>query len=181
MPKRYSEEQKQQAIQRLIANGGDVARTALETGLAESTLRLWRREYNVPLPLLMLRRQQQQQQNASSNDSMLSSVSALVPELADLQQRMLQEAYHLVESIEEAIDDAPLAQRVAALAQLIDRIIKLAAQLPSEEEDDDSDDKPFEIDYDVEEGDDEEDKENQEETERASTEAASQSEENPPQ
>ena len=51
-----------------------------------------------------------------------------------LHDQLLPIARILADRITEAIDDAPLNQRVAALAQLIDRIAKLAALLPKPEE-----------------------------------------------
>jgi hypothetical protein len=53
--------------------------------------------------------------------------------LRDLKSQMLTIAKILADSVVQAIDEAPLGQRVAALTQLTDRIMKLAAQLPGEE------------------------------------------------
>jgi hypothetical protein len=47
---------------------------------------------------------------------------------------MITIAKTLADSVIQAIEDAPLGQRVAALTQLTDRIMKLAAQLPGESE-----------------------------------------------
>jgi len=56
-------------------------------------------------------------------------------------------------SIEEAIDEAPLIQRAAALSQFIDRVIKISGQLPPDpqdyliEDDDDGDEPDAETEY----------------------------------
>lgn len=50
--------------------------------------------------------------------------------LLRLYTHLLDDALRLAESLEDVIDDAPLNQRVHALSQLIDKIIKLAAVLP---------------------------------------------------
>jgi transposase-like protein len=122
MSRRYSPEEKDHAIQRLIANRSDVALTHSETGIPVRTLENWRRAHQLPrfgaLP---------PPPPIAADD---------LEALRDLQQEMLREAYNLVHSIEEAIDEAPLNQRVAALAQLIDRIMKLSVQLPRADDDD---------------------------------------------
>lgn len=52
--------------------------------------------------------------------------------LRDLKAQMMSIARTLADTIPDAIAEAPLGQRVSALAQLTDRIIKLAAQLPDD-------------------------------------------------
>lgn len=140
MPRHYTEDEKQLVLQRLAANNGSVTRTAKETGISRRAIYTWR-------------------ENAQSAQTSVSHLLHLPPavhndfdsprpegegwgvrvtstEVSDslrhLQNQMLTDAHVLAQSIQSAIDDAPLSQRVAALAQLIDRIIKLAAQLPGE-------------------------------------------------
>ena len=43
MPKSFPLEQKEAALELLAANRGDMLLTSLQTGIAESTLRYWRR------------------------------------------------------------------------------------------------------------------------------------------
>ena len=98
-----------------------------------------------------------------------------------LHDKLLPIADTLANRIIEAIDDAPLNQRVTALSQLIDRITKLAALLPEpDDEDEDDDGKPFKIAFDVIPKEDSDDENEEEETEAnaLSTQPASQSEEN---
>jgi hypothetical protein len=137
MPRHYTDDEKQLVLERLVANNGNVTRTAKETGISRRAIYTWR-------------------ENAQSAQSTVSHLLHLPPvvqngfdsprpegeglgvraeiavSLRDLQTQMLTDAHVLAQSIQSAIADAPLGQRVAALAQLIDRIIKLAAQLPGE-------------------------------------------------
>ena len=126
MSRRYTQEEREQVIQLLIANDGDVALTALQSGIPERTLTRWKRSLVWPSNLAQPQPPPQPQMTIASDD---------IEALRNLQQEMLHEAYNLVHSIEEAIEDAPLNQRVAALAQLIDRIIKLSVQLPHPDDD----------------------------------------------
>ncbi len=124
MSRRYTSEDKERILHLLIANNGDIDITCQQTGVPPRTLYRWQKTANIlPLPLSPL-----PPPTRIADDDITA--------LRDLQQQMLREAYHLVHSIEEAIDEAPLSQRVAALAQLIDRIIKLSAQLPRTNNDD---------------------------------------------
>jgi transposase-like protein len=132
MSRRYTSEEKDHAIQQLIANHGDVTLTSLETGIAERTLTRWKRSMVLPPRGAFPSRPQPQPPPQPQNPIAADDLEAL----RDLQQEMLREAYNLVHSIEEAIDEAPLNQRVAALAQLIDRIMKLSVQLPRADDDD---------------------------------------------
>lgn len=52
----------------------------------------------------------------------------------NLKDEMLRLTVILTHSIEEAIAEASLGQRITALVQLTDRIVKLAAQLPEEDD-----------------------------------------------
>lgn len=60
------------------------------------------------------------------------SPQARLEELALVQ--LLDEATQLADSLGEAIDDAPLGQRATALNQLLDKILRILAQLPRQEE-----------------------------------------------
>ena len=127
MSRHYSQDDKDRALELLIANRGDVAITSVQTGIAERTLYRWQKASGIlpsplpPLPPI---------EGYTSNNSMSAD---RVTALRDIQQEMLAEAKTLVHSLNEAIADAPLNQRVAALAQLIDRIMKLDLELPSDD------------------------------------------------
>ena len=186
MPRHYTDEEKRLVLDRLIANHGDVARTANETGVSDRAIYAWRKEpqfAHLISPLLPHLPHVSQNDSSSSprpeGEGQWVRVSDLPPETTEafqiLHDKLLTIINTLSNRIEEAIDEAPLNQRVTALSQLIDRIAKLAAFLP-EEEDDDPDGKPFEIDYDVKVKDDEND-ETEEETNSSSARSASESEE----
>jgi transposase-like protein len=153
MPSRYDDSQKQAAIDQLRANRGDVARTATETGVNERTLFQWRREAGIGAPTKTPPLQPSRLRETAKERGAGGEVppppsppqnvvpladAALVTELRTLLTQMLQAADQLVKSINEAIAPAPLNQRVVSLAQLTDRIIKLATELPQ---------PPEEIDY----------------------------------
>ena len=147
MPRHYTDEEKRLVLDRLIANQGDVARTAAETGVSDRAIYSWRKEpqfAHLISPLLPLSPHVSHNETPDSLPSPVTTgeglglgVSSLPTEITDrltaLRQEMLDAADTLSRSIVPAIEDAPLNQRVAALAQLIDRIIKLATQLPNEE------------------------------------------------
>jgi transposase-like protein len=139
MPRPFSPEFKEQALLQLEINDGNLARTAAELGISDRSLLRWR----------------QQSPTTTTTTTTTLGTQPEIPEndlqaLMSLKARLIQAADYISVSIIPAVEDAPLGQRVSALAQLIDRIIKLAAQLPVEEEE-------MELSDDVEEVDDEED------------------------
>ena len=118
MSKRYSQEEKDQALQRLVANAGDVPLTSAQTGIPLRTLHAWRRAH---LSSEQHVAPQQQQVNLAPSDD---------EALRLLRQQLVNEALTFITSLEEVMDEASLNQRVSALGQLIDRIVKLAVLLP---------------------------------------------------
>lgn len=145
MPRHYTDDEKRLVLDRLIANHGDVIRTANETGVSDRAIYSWRKEpqfAHLISPLLPLSPHVSHNEPSSSplpeGEGSGVGVSALPPETTEafqtLHDQMLTLANTLSHRIEEAIDEAPLNQRVAALAQLIDRIAKLASLLPKQEE-----------------------------------------------
>ncbi len=189
MPRHYTDEEKHLVLDRLIANHGDVDLTVLQTGIPERTVARWKQlaqRNGTLMPMSM-----PPPMPPSTSDLLPSPVTmgeglglgVLPPETTEafqeLHDQLLPIAKILANRIIEAIDDAPLNQRMTALSQLIDRIAKLAALLP-EYEDDDPDDKPFEIDYDVKPKEDvDEEKEEEIETISPSAESPSQPDQNP--
>jgi transposase-like protein len=130
MPYRYyTDEQKQDALDVLEANGGNLAIASALTGIAVSTLSNWRRKYRPNLPLASARAVDTA---PATFDLSEDDVQALM----NLKHVLLQKAGLLAESIEPAISEAPLPQRIAGLTQLIDRIMKMSAQLPGDDADD---------------------------------------------
>jgi len=174
MSRHYTDEEKRLILDRLIANHGDVARTADEFHVTTTTIYRWMKAANVEENRqLQLQQLQQMQHFQLSNSPSLYTERGQggevpLPEettaaFQTLHDKLLAIANTLSNRIEEAIDEAPLNQRMTALSQLIDRIAKLAALLPDDEDDDEEDDgKPFEIDYDVEPKEDDDDQQEEE-------------------
>ncbi len=106
MSRRYTDDQRQQALRVLAACGGDVRQASARTGIPARTLRTWAQRARAAAP-------------ADPEDAMLN-----------LRQHLVENVLRLADSLEAKIDDAPLNQHAAALAQLIDRLIKLAEKLP---------------------------------------------------
>lgn len=134
MAKHYTPEQKLFALERIIANWGSVTRTAEELNISKTTLYRWRQREesgktprfgNFPfLPNLP----------SHTTDSALFPIFSKDDDLAtlvSLKMRMIDLVDYIMaaDKIKQAVDEAPLSQRVVALVQLTDRIIKLAAQL----------------------------------------------------
>ncbi len=126
----YSEDEKQQALDVLEAVGGDLTRARLQTGIQNRTLLRWQQKYR---PTLTVSKSKMPTPTSQAPSPVVLSADDEAA-LRNLQRGMMEEANRLVQSIAPAIHDAPLAQRVIALARLIDRIIKLSAQLAAEEE-----------------------------------------------
>jgi len=142
MPQPFSPQKKAHALQRLDANFGNIARTAAETGISERTLLRWRQHLIPPTP-------PPPTQPITPPAIPSDDLQALI----NLKVRLLQAADFISLNIIPAVEIAPLNQRVAALAQLIDRIIKLAAELPE------ADDQSWKEDFAGEEPDEEEQEE----------------------
>jgi hypothetical protein len=109
MSKRYTDDERAQALERLDANRGDFHLTSAETGISVGTLRQWKRR---------------------SHKNAEQIVEESLKYLKYLQEQLIDNAVKLAESLEAATVDAPLNHRAAALGQLIDRIIKLAERIP---------------------------------------------------
>jgi hypothetical protein len=139
MPRHYTPQDRQFVLDRVTTNRGDVNRTADEFGINARTIYKWRKKANIAqLPLTNL------PPIAPIEDSKSLSVhgegfreglpSDDLQALLDLKAEMVRAAKYIAVNIIAAVEAAPLGQRVTALAQLIDRISKLAAQLPATEE-----------------------------------------------
>ena len=106
MAKRYTDDERAQALERLEANRGDFHLTSAELGISVRALRQWKRLYQK------------------------TTEQVVEDSLKYLQEQLIDNAVKLAESLEAATVDAPLNHRAAALGQLIDRIIKLAERIP---------------------------------------------------
>jgi hypothetical protein len=147
MSRRYSPEDQEFALQRVVANRGDIARTAKELNISVATLYRWQESrMDSQFSLSSLSSNFSEPDSPAAADSKSLSVhgeaaegirEGLPPDdlqaLRDLKSKMLDLTNYIAagNEIKKAIDAAPLNQRIAALVQLIDRIIKLAAELPA--------------------------------------------------
>lgn len=114
MPRQYTEEEKRKALDCLRENGGNCRLTSRATGIPLRTLQSWT----------------QREQNAADQAETEQA-------MARMRQRLVENVLRLADSLEAKIDDAPLNQHASALAQLVDRLIKLAEKLPQSNPDDD--------------------------------------------
>ncbi|MBI1281402.1 MAG: hypothetical protein GC179_24965 [Anaerolineaceae bacterium] len=145
MPRHYTDEEKRLVLDRLIANNYDVGLTADKFRLPTATIYRWMNAANVTKPVHSQLQQQHQLQHFENSDSPRPEgegqgvkVDSLPPETTEafqaLHDKLLILLNTISDRIEEAIDDAPLNQRVSALSQLMNTISKIVALLPEEEE-----------------------------------------------
>ena len=106
MGKRYTKDEKIRALDSLQVNGGDLHKTASETGVPFVTLRGWQRK---------LQAQQERQE---------------LEMLQKLRRRLLESAVRLADRVNETVLEAPLNQCATALSAVIDRFMKLEEFLP---------------------------------------------------
>ena len=107
----YSEEDKQAALARLEATGGDINRVCDETGISRRTLKRWYADHQT-----------------ARLDDLQATVTALHTQLAH-------NALHLAAAMDTLIDDAPLNQVATALSAVIDRYLKLDEHLSQHTQD----------------------------------------------
>jgi hypothetical protein len=162
MPYHYTLIEKQYGLKRLIANRGNIPLTAKELGITTTSLYRWREwaeSGKIPgfSPSMFSTISTQPASIINDSNNIIQHSGELPADdlqaLRDLKAKMLELVAYIVaaDKIKTAIDSAPLNQRIGALVQLTDRIIKLAAELPADEDDE------MELSDDVEEVDDEED------------------------
>jgi hypothetical protein len=101
MTSRYTNAQKQQALEVLAACEGRSAQASAQTGIPESTLRYWEQV---------------------ERDKRVVRLSEMVERL---QEQLIENAIHLAGAMERALDGAPLNQIASALGMTVDRYLKL--------------------------------------------------------
>jgi hypothetical protein len=106
MKRRYTLDQKLEAIRRLAANAGNAAMTHEQTGIPETTLRQWGRKHKA-----------------------LSDAE----QLFQLRQSLIAEALVIASHLKQVVTEAPLNQRATALNQMIDKILKITEVLEEDE------------------------------------------------
>lgn len=120
MANKYSPQQQRAALLRLETEPNlTQVQLCREMGISTATLRNWRKKHSSP--------------PSPPENTALEEMSS--PEMIGLlRERLIKSAVSLANSLDEVIEVAPLNQRATALSQLIDKIIKLAEQLPIEHE-----------------------------------------------
>ena len=131
MARRYTEEDKQHALQTLDDNFGDVTLTALQTDIPRRTLQDWKRMRKLKQKQtgehLPPKKDdaQQQQYRANHQDKEHKQV------YTEIRDRLLDHIYALVDVL---IDDPEIMHaRVMSLIRLLDRVIKLEALSDNEQ------------------------------------------------
>jgi transposase-like protein len=105
----YTIDEKITALRVLEANRGNLSVTSQQTGIPRGTLRGWRRQFGIKTEMPV--------------------------DLEQLRQRLIAEALELASHIHQAIHEAPLNHRAAALNQMLDKIFKLTELLEEEKAD----------------------------------------------
>jgi hypothetical protein len=137
---KYHPTQKTAILEKLRANGGDIAVTHLQTGVPERTLRDWRRERWLqsppPPPPTPLRRRQNDpdgdavdDQPAQAPDQELPVFEDDLDALAYLRRQIVDELVRIAGAFQDTFQLASPYQRVNMLAQLMDRLMKLDERL----------------------------------------------------
>jgi hypothetical protein len=134
---RYDDETQQATLDCLAANEGDYQATSDVTGVSVTTLRRWAKRENTPvygdevvrlrgeLAGLKAKIEAQPLTSESAGDDMRAWLhNNVLPHL-------IEGALLLSSSIPEVIEQASLSQRVTALNQLLDKIMKLLALVPT--------------------------------------------------
>lgn len=135
----YSPDQKADALDRLRANGGNVALTHLQTGIPQRTLYTWRQEAWLQQLQRNQRNQQSQQQRTPPPPPPLTDLSN-APDVAEevlseeqnlqilnrIRRRLITELANLAS---EGLMLTSPNQRILALTTLLDRLMKLDEHL----------------------------------------------------
>ena len=133
----YTEETQQAALDCLAANEGDYRATSESTGVSVKTLRRWAKHETATRygDEVVRLREELTGLKAKIESQPLTSESAGDEMRAWLHNNVLP---HLIEgalllssSIPEVIEEASLSQRVTALNQLLDKIMKILALVPT--------------------------------------------------
>jgi transposase-like protein len=129
---RYSDEQRQAALDCLVVNEGDFRRTSAETGIAARTLRKWAQQaQDGDAELAQLRERlaafQEYIRISESDDPREKLRDTVLVTLVD-------NAIPLSKSMGVDIETATLAQKASALKQILSIILKLLELLPFREQ-----------------------------------------------
>ncbi len=118
MGRHYTKAERQEALAKIEANGGDVYKTALEMEMPAQTLYRWRKRAET--------------EQGPGIVAMIDIPAGPVAQaLLDLQAEMIEEAQQQVRAIRKALKEAPISQRMTALEHLMEMVLKLQAARPT--------------------------------------------------
>ncbi|MBI5666476.1 MAG: hypothetical protein HZC41_00590 [Chloroflexi bacterium] len=134
MPKKYSPETRAAALAALQANNNDILLTSLQTGVSSRTLYDWRRQLWLQQSVLQPQCPVLPQQNPPLSPA--DDQAETVPEfendldaLAFLRRQIMRELVTLSAELQRGMASSSPYQRVLALSQLLDRLMKLDEHL----------------------------------------------------
>ncbi len=129
---RYSDTQRQAALDCLAANEGDFRRTSAETGITVRSLRKWMREAQVSGEKLI---EIQKRLAALQQHIQINEAADPREQLRDtMLVNLIENAVPLSKSMNADIETATLAQKAAALNHILGMIFKLLELLPFREQ-----------------------------------------------
>ncbi len=133
MPKRYTDQQREDTLQHLDDNYGNVTLTALQTNIPARTIYQWKRERKLRRqqaepPLLHKKSDALPQKSAANTDHIEDEPQG---EYTRLRTRLMQHIDTIVETLTDDPDTAHI--RAMALTRLLDRVIKLEALTRTEQ------------------------------------------------
>lgn len=102
---RYTQQQKTDALRRVRLANDDFDLASEQTGIPKATLRKWQTQHQA------------------------ERAERLVTRLQRLEEDLIENTLRIMESLEGAIEKAPLNQRTSAVGTLIDRFLKVNAHL----------------------------------------------------
>lgn len=149
MSKRYTNQQKADALQQLDDNDGNVMLTAIQTDIPKRTLYEWKRQRKLQAikdgqpasgTLQHKKSAVPPQQSAANTDQPDDDEDPYLREYTTIRKRLMDHIFTMTDSL---IDDPETAHvRIIALSRLLDRVIKLEALTRKE-----TDDRVIRIEY----------------------------------
>jgi transposase-like protein len=146
MPAKFSSEDQERALARLRANHWDVRRTADELGISRQTLYNWKHLDNSGESNLSKLPNLSNLSTIQPSSAPLATTDAeLLNRLYRLEDRLMQMTEDICATLPELLTEANVNQRVSAMTQMIDRVLKMAALLPPRDQDEPPQDPALQI------------------------------------
>jgi transposase-like protein len=128
MSRRYTDEEKAEALEKLDANVGNITLTAIQTGIPVRTLHHWKRQQRIQLLMHPSSENEDVELEVDSDLEALLQQKFVAQQQQEspyshIRQRLLEHIFDLTETLMDDPDTAHL--RVSALSRLLDRALKL--------------------------------------------------------